>query len=56
MILPLQRINPDQSILRLSEEQIQEPFTVLEDLCTDFNLGQLRDSFSETLRYLPHGR
>ncbi|MEO7049692.1 MAG: hypothetical protein ABI091_30595 [Ferruginibacter sp.] len=49
MIHSLQYINPDQSILRLSPEQIQEPFTVLEDLCTDFSLGQLRNSLSETL-------
>lgn len=43
------KINPDESILRLSDEQTQEPFTVLEDLCADFGLGQLRDSLSETL-------
>jgi hypothetical protein len=43
------KINPDESILRLSDEQIQKPFTVLEDLCTDFGLGQIRDSLSETL-------
>ena len=49
MINLLQRVNPDQSILRLSKEQIQEPFAVLEDLCSDFSLGRLRDSFSETL-------
>ena len=49
MIDTLQRINPDQFILRLSDEQMQEPFTVLEDLCTDFSLGQLRDSLSESL-------
>ena len=44
-----QRINPEETILRLSDEQMQEPFTVLEDLCTDFSLGQLRDSLSESL-------
>jgi hypothetical protein len=49
MIHTLQHINPDESILRLSDEQMQEPFTVLEDLCTDFSLGQLRDSLSESL-------
>ena len=49
MIHTLQRINPEETILRLSDEQMQEPFTVLEDLCTDFSLGQLRDSLSESL-------
>ena len=49
MIHTLQRIDPDDSIIRLSDEQMQNPFTVLEDLCTDFSLGQLRDSLSETL-------
>ena len=49
MIRTLQRVDPDQSILWLSDEQMQEPFTVLEDLCTDFGLGQLRDSLSGTL-------
>lgn len=49
MIPSLQRINPDESILRLSDEQMQEPFTVLEDLCTDFGLGQIRDPLSESL-------
>jgi len=49
MIHTLQRINPEETILRLSDEQMQEPFTVLEDLCTDFSLGHLRDSLSESL-------
>jgi hypothetical protein len=49
MIHSLQRINPEESILRLSKEQMHEPFTVLEDLCTDFRLDQLRDSLSESL-------
>ena len=49
MIHSLERIDPDQSILRLSDGQMQEPFTVLEDLCTDFSLGQLRNSLSESL-------
>jgi hypothetical protein len=47
MIHSFQRINPDESILRLSYKQVQEPFTVLEDFCTDFSLGQVRDSLSE---------
>lgn|GEM_PF-1482380 len=42
-------INPEKPIPRLSDEQMQEPFTVLEDLCTDFSLGQLRNSLSESL-------
>ena len=45
----LQYINPDHSILRLSPEEIQEPFSILENLCSDFSLGQLRNSLSETL-------
>ena len=49
MIQSLQYINPDQSILRLSPKQIQEPFSILEDLCADFSLGQLRNSLLETL-------
>ena len=49
MIQSLQYINPDQSILRLSPEEIQEPFSIFEDLCTDFNLGQLRNYSSESL-------
>ena len=49
MIHALQRINPETSILRLSDEQMQELFTVLEDLCTDFSLGQLRDFLSDSL-------
>jgi hypothetical protein len=49
MIHALQRINPEESILRLSDEQMQEPFTVLEDLCTDFSLDHLRNSLSESL-------
>ena len=42
-------VNPDASILRLSDEQMQEPFTVPEDLCAGFGLGQLRDSLWESL-------
>ena len=49
MIHSLRRINPDESILRLSDKQMQEPYNVLEDLCTDFSLGQLKDSLSESL-------
>ena len=49
MIQSLQYINPDQSILRLSPEEIREPFSILEDLCADFSLSQLRNSLSETL-------
>lgn len=43
----LERINPDNSLIRLSDEQMLQPFRVLEDFCSAFTPGQLRSILME---------
>ncbi|HEX9503230.1 MAG TPA: hypothetical protein VF974_02810 [Patescibacteria group bacterium] len=45
----LQPADLDNLLIRLSAEQISHPYGVLEDLCSAFRLGQLRDTLTEMM-------
>lgn len=40
----------DRSLIRLTEAEIEEPFSLVGDYCDEYTPGQVRNNFSELVR------